>query len=194
MKIVTTPNPVLIEKAKKVTKFDKKLSEIITGMEEALKKTFDPVGVGLAAPQVGLSLQIFQLRKEPTDPIETFINPEIEKTSGELGLLSSTNLESASPPPGGKKPKKGKLLEGCLSIPSIWGYVKRNKTVTLSWQDQTGKHHKKTFAGFDAVIIQHEYDHLQGVLFTKYVMEQGNQLYKSEKNEKGEDVFEEVRI
>ena len=189
-KIVTTPNPVLIQKAKPVKKFDKKLAEIIHGMEETLKKTYDPVGVGLAAPQVGIDLQIFQIRPEPTDPIITYINPKIEKTSGELDVLSkknSTNVEK-------RKPKKGKLLEGCLSIPTIWGYVKRNKVVTLSWQDPKGTHHKKTFKGFNAVIVQHEYDHLQGVLFTKHVIEQKNQMYKSKKDENGEDIFEEIDL
>lgn len=157
-KIVTTPDPILIQKAKPVKKFDKKLTDIISGMEDALKKTYDPVGVGLAAPQVGLPLQIFQMRPEPTDPIQTFINPRIEKTSEEINILTKKNSETVEK----RKPKKGKLLEGCLSIPTIWGYVKRNKEVTLSWQDPKGTHHKKTFKGFNAVIIQHEYDHLQG--------------------------------
>lgn len=190
VKIVTTPNPILVEKAKPVKKFDRKLTGIIKEMEEALKKTFDPVGVGLAAPQVGISLQIFQVRKDPTDPIETFINPKIEKASKDFEVLAKKNSKLIEK----RKPKKGKLLEGCLSIPTIWGYVKRNKSVTLTWQDPTGRHHKKTFSGFEAVIIQHEYDHLQGVLFTKHVMEQGNQLYKSEKDENGEDIFEEVKL
>lgn len=189
-KMVTTPNPILVQKAKPVKKFDKKLAEIIHGMEETLKKTYDPVGVGLAAPQVGLPLQIFQMRPEPTDPVITYINPKIEKTSGELDVLTKMNSVAVEK----RKPKKGKLLEGCLSIPTIWGYVKRNKEVTLTWQDPAGAHHKKTFKGFNAVIVQHEYDHLQGILFTKHVIEQKNQMYRSSKDANGEDVFEEINL
>lgn len=188
--IVTTPDPILVKKAKAVTRFDHKLQEIIIGMEEALVNTQDPEGVGLAAPQVGISLQIFQMRPHTTDPVETFINPKIVKTSGEMEILHKKNSEKVE----AKKPQKGKLLEGCLSIPTIWGYVKRNKSVTLSWQDMLGKKHKKTFTGFKAVVIQHEVDHLHGILFTKHVMSQGNQLYKSRKDVDGEDIFDEVSI
>ena len=60
----------------------------------------------------------------------------------------------------------------------------------MSWQDLDGNKFKQTFTGFPAIIIQHELDHLNGVLFTKHVMEQGEQLYKSHKDEKGDDVAE----
>ncbi|MGE5041402.1 MAG: peptide deformylase [Candidatus Levyibacteriota bacterium] len=189
-KIVTTPDPILVQKAKKVTDFDKSLQEIISGMEETLCATTDPVGVGLAAPQVGLGLQIFQMKPKDDSPVTTYVNPEIVNKSEASGVLDHKNSSKVEK----KKPKRGKLLEGCLSIPDIWGHVTRNKEVTLRWQDEKGKTHEKIFRGFPAVIVQHETDHLQGVLFTKHVMEQQEKLYKSHKDDEGNDVFDEVNL
>src|SRR5581483_3841054 len=92
------------------------------------------------------------------------------------------------------KNKKKKLFEGCLSVPNFWGNVTRAKEITLTWQDEKGKQCTKEFKGFMATIIQHEIDHLDGILFTKHVMEQGEKLYKSHKNEEGEDEFDEVKL
>lgn len=188
--LVVTPDPVLVKRAQPVKHFDKKLEEIISGMKETLLATTDPEGVGLAAPQVGVSLQIFQMRAKKTNPITTFINPEVMSESSKKDVPPFTN----SPTVEAKRPKKGKLLEGCLSIPSIWGHVERKKEITLSWQDEKGKKHKKKFTGFPAVVIQHELDHLHGILFTKHVLDQKEKLYKSHKDENGDDVFDEVKI
>ncbi len=190
--IITTPNKILLSTAKPVTRFDKKLRIIAKEMEKALRSTVDPVGVGLAAPQVGLSLRIFQMKPTEKSKVTTYINPVIESLSEEEGVPEFTNSGKVE----SKKPKssKNKLLEGCLSIPNIWGNVTRKKEVTLSWQDLDGNKFKQTFNGFPAIIIQHEVDHLNGVLFTKHVIDQKEQLYKSHKNSKGEDEFEEISI
>jgi len=191
-KMIVTPNPILIQIAEPVKSFDKKLESILSGMKETLLATTDPKGVGLAAPQVGLPLRIFLAKPTDKAQVSTYINPVIEKTSVEEGILHHTNsarIERAKP-----KKSRGKLLEGCLSIPNIWGNVTRKKEVTLVWQDATGKKHKKKFKGFMATVIQHEVDHLNGILFTKYVIEQNEKLYKSHKNEEGEDEFDEVNI
>lgn len=189
-KIVTTPDPILIKRVQPVKHFDKKLHEILSSMKETLLATKDPVGVGLAAPQVGLPLSIFQMKPTDESPVENFINPKIINVSNEEeipNLKNSKNVER-------KKPRKGKLLEGCLSIPNIWGHVTRKKEVTISWHDEKGTYHKKTFKGFPATIVQHEMDHLEGILFTKHVMEQKEKLYKSHKNAKGEDEFDEIKL
>lgn len=188
--IITTPSPILLGKAKKVTGFNKKLHNILKEMEETLLATTDPVGVGLAAPQVGVMLRIFQMKPGAKSPVSNFINPELVRESNVESIPNFTNSKKIE----AKKPKKGKLLEGCLSIPNIWGNVSRKKTVLLSWQDEKGKHHKKLFTGFPAIIIQHEIDHLEGILFTKHVIQQNEKLYKSSKNKEGEDVFDEIRI
>lgn len=189
-KIIESPNQVLLTPSKKVTSFDKKLKDILKQMEETLKATQDPIGVGLAAPQVGLSLRIFQTKPTEKSKVISYINPEIIEMSDEEGVPEYTNSEKVD----AKKPEnsKNKLLEGCLSLPNIWGNVTRKKTVTLKWQDEKGETHEEVFTDFPAIIIQHEMDHLNGILFTKHVMAQNEKLYKSHKNEKGEDEFEEL--
>lgn len=182
--IVVTPNPILIGKSKKVLHFDKKLHDVLESMQGTLLATTDPVGVGLAAPQVGLALKIFQTKPNPKSPVTSYINPEIIKDNSKTPETVKIR---------GSK-KKGKLLEGCLSIPNIWGHVTRKREVALVWQDEHGKKHTKIFKGFPAVIIQHEMDHLEGVLFTKHVVEQNEKLYKSSKDEEGQDVFDEIKI
>ncbi len=191
-KIVTTPNKILLEKSEEVTNFDKKLQDILKGMEETLLATVDPIGVGLAAPQVGLPLRIFQMKPTSKSKISSYINPVIEKVSDEEEVPHFTNNDNVEK----KKPEssKNKLLEGCLSIPDIWGNVTRKKIVSLRWQDEKGNTYMKEFSGFPAIIIQHEMDHLNGFLFTKRVMEQNEKLFKSHKNKEGEDEFEEIKI
>lgn len=195
-KLVTTPNEILNQVSKPVGKFDKNLSEILSAMEETLLNTSDPIGVGLAAPQVGLSLRIFQMRPDEKSQIRSFINPTILSISDEpnsyttqSGKKKKAIEEGKIPPPQGKR-----LLEGCLSIPNIWGYVQRRKEVKLSFQDKEGKSYEEVFTGFPAIIIQHEMDHLNGILFTKHVMEQKEKLFKSHKDENNEDVFEEINL
>lgn len=190
-KIVTTPNKILLEKSEEVKSFDKKLSDILKGMEETLVATVDPIGVGLAAPQVGLPLRIFQMKPTAKSKVTTYINPVIEKVSEEEEIphIEGRNEKNNKP-----ESSKNKLLEGCLSIPDIWGNVTRKRTVLLRWQDETGNSYMKEFSGFPAIIIQHEMDHLNGFLFTKRVVEQNEKLFKSHKNSEGEDEFEEIKI
>lgn len=195
-KIVTTPNEVLSGASKEITSFDKKLRDILSDMEVTLRATKDPIGVGLAAPQVGLPIRIFQLRPDEKSEVRSFINPKILSISQEPNEFTSQSGRKKKAIDDGKLPApKGKrLLEGCLSIPNIWGYVQRKKDVKLSYQDENGITHEEVFTGFPAIIVQHELDHLNGIVFTHHVMEQNEKLYKSHKDEKGEDVFEEITI
>lgn len=190
--IVTSPNKVLITPSKAVKVFDKKLKETLSEMEKTLKATSDPIGVGLAAPQVGIALRIFQTRPTEDSKVRNFINPEIISTSPEEGIPEFTNSEKVEK----KKPakSKNKLLEGCLSLPNIWGNVTRKKEVTISFQNENGDKKIETFTGFPAIIVQHEMDHLNGILFTTHVMAQNEKLYKSHKNKNGEDEFEEIEF
>lgn len=185
MKIVQAPEPVLAQKAKEVTVIDKNIKHLLKEMEITLAHASDPEGVGLAAPQVGKSLQIFIIRETPDSPLLTFINPKIEKFFDEP---QKSRKERA------QKEKKGVQLEGCLSLKDIWGVVRRHHGVELTYLDENGDKHTQKFENFLATIIQHEFDHLQGFLFTKRVLEQKNQLYRSYKNNKGETEFEEISI
>lgn len=190
LSIVHAPNPVLSQIAKPIAvkngAFDKSINTLIGGMKETLLATKDPEGVGLAAPQVGKSLQLFIVKQSPRAAISVFINPVIMQTTlnefkaGESDEIIVSGAE--------------KKLEGCLSLPNVWGEVKRTPTVTMSYIDETGKTRKKTFKGFFATILQHEYDHLHGILFPKRVLGQQGTLYKSHKNKKGEEEFDEIEI
>ncbi|MCL5113831.1 MAG: peptide deformylase [Patescibacteria group bacterium] len=182
LKIVTAPNHILSQKAKDVLKIDKSILGFIEEMREALALARDPEGVGLAAPQVGKSLAIFIAKPSQKSPILTFINPKI--------VLS---VEYQSPSRKGSSMRHAKL-EGCLSLPNIWGQVKRSPELTLSFLDEKGKSHIKKYKSFMAIIAQHEIDHLNGILFTKRVLEQKSKLYKSYRDEEGEDVFEELEV
>lgn len=181
MEIVQAPNSVLSAKAQQVEKVDKSILELIEKMKETLVNQHDPEGIGLAAPQVGKSLQIFIVKDHPDNPFYIFINPK-------LTLLEPKKPESP------KKSKEREKLEGCLSLKDIWGTVKRAPKVKITFQDETGKTQTKTYGGFFATILQHEYDHLQGILFPRRVLEQQGRLYKSVKDEEGKDVFEPLEL
>lgn len=179
-KIVTAPDEVLSKKAKEFdfVKNKKTLPLLLHEMEKALLSASDPKGVGLAAPQIGKSVAIFMAKPTDKSPISVFINPVI---------LEADELKK-------RKKRRVKKLEGCLSLPNIWGEVLRSDSVKISYFDKKGKVVIKKFTGFMATIVQHETDHLNGILFPKHVLEQKGKLYKSYKNEEGADEFEELSI
>lgn len=187
MKIVTAPNPVLSLEAKPIIKIDSQIQKIIKEMKVTLSAASDPEGVGLASPQIGESLRMFIAKPSPKGKVMVFINPQI------LGMAKASKTFTKKRKVG-KKKKQVQKLEGCLSLKDIWGTVLRSPKVTLSYQDETGKRQTKEFKDFLATIIQHEYDHLNGILFPKRVLEQKGKLYKSSKDEEGEDIFEEIEI
>lgn len=177
--IVHIPNPVLKTPAKEVKVFDKKLERCIADMKKALIATKNPKGVGLAAPQIGVPLRIFITRPNEKTAIRIFINPTITKTSN---VVSKKDADH-----------DGKM-EGCLSVPNLWGKVKRAPTLTLSFQDEKGMGHTEVFTGFISTIIQHETDHIHGILFVQRVLEQKGTLFESITDENGKEVFEEVTL
>lgn len=188
IKIVTAPDNILSQKAKKIARINKSILDFTEEMKKALLAAKDPEGVGLAAPQVGKSLSIFITKASQKSPIRVFINPTVK-----IDKIDSQTLQNEEEKKDTRK-TVSKRLEGCLSLPSIWGHVKRSSGLTLSYLDEKGKSHAQKFSGFMATIIQHEMDHLDGILFTKRVLEQKGTMYKSHKDENGEDVFEEIEI
>lgn len=167
LRIVNVPHPVLANPTKTVDKIDEEIRKFVYEMEETLASQSDPQGVGLAANQVGRDLSIFIIKKSPQADTQVFINPRIIRTD-----------PVRVSPSKGKSRKNGEKLEGCLSIPRIWGPVKRSSKVLIEYQDLNSQSHKRWFKGFEAVIIQHEMDHLNGVVFTQRSMEQNAPLYK----------------
>ncbi|MBA3724671.1 MAG: peptide deformylase, partial [Candidatus Levybacteria bacterium] len=127
---------------------------------------------------------LFIIRQSPKSPLLTFINPEIVSFKDREPTKEEKDTEK----------KTGVQLEGCLSLYNVWGVVKRHDEITVSYMDELGAAHTKTFNGFLATIIQHELDHLQGVLFPKRVLEQQNPLYRSVRNAKGEVEFDEIEL
>lgn len=171
--IVTAPSAILRQPAKPVEALDKRVLSVLQDMEKTLKAAKDPQGVGLAAPQIGVGLRIFLIRPDLDGPILTFINPEIVKFS-----------QSLTKPTG-----KNGVYEGCLSIPQHYAPIVRSKSVTVKYKDDKFVDQQKSFTGFSAHVIQHEMDHLNGILFIDRVLQQDTKLYKID----GED-WQEVSL
>lgn len=166
MKILTTPNPFLRKVAKPIKKLDKKLEKEIADLVSTLKKATDPEGVGLAATQVGLEKRLFVVAISGKP--EVFINPKILAVSE--AMLTDVY----------KKPK-GRWLEGCLSIPRIWGFVDRPYWVEVEYlTPQNGElvSKKRKFENMESSYVQHENDHLNGILFTDHILKQGGVILK----------------
>lgn len=158
-KIVDVKNSLLREKSRKVLKFDKKLQELIVDLKDTLAAQEDPEGVGLAAPQIGKSLQVFLMKHEGMERV--VINPHIVEVADKKG----------------KKVRRKKVLEGCLSLPHYYGPLVRPNHITIAFQDEKGEKHTEEFTGFLSQIVQHEIDHLNGVLFIDRILEQSAPLY-----------------
>ena len=185
--IVHVPDPVLTLPSKTIGQIDKKILDVVSQMKRTLIEKDNPKGVGLAAVQIGIPLKIFVTKPEENSEMDVFINPEIIEYSKNLAEIERPASAKAST-------SKEKKLEGCLSIPNVWGYLKRPKTVKLKYLDINGQTQTKVFSGFMATIVQHETDHLNGILFTQRVLEQKQKLYRIEDDEKGEEKLIELEI
>ena len=137
--IYTLGEEVLQEKCQKVTKFDNALKILVDAMFDTMDEAD---GVGLAAPQVGVNQRLFVIHIRGAEK-RAYINPQIIETSIE------TDTDE----------------EGCLSIPGVWHDVKRPARVTVQAQDVEGKVFQFNAEGLLARALQHENDHLNGVLF-----------------------------
>jgi len=138
--IYTIGAEVLRERALPVEHFDEELATLVETMFETMKQG---KGVGLAAPQVGLAKRLFVIKIDNDKP-RVFINPEIVQTSVELESFE----------------------EGCLSIPGVYADLDRPAAVTVQAMNERGRRFTLGAEGFLARVIQHELDHLNGVLFT----------------------------
>jgi len=175
-KIITVPNPILREKSKPI-EFDKKCQELIKTLKETLTgENGKIIGIGLAAIQIGIPKRVFIAYSEASRKFLTFINPEI--------IWFSKRLSS----------KKNQNYEGCLSIPNRWSIVKRPAEIKVRYQTETGQKIVRKFKGQFAKIVQHEYDHLDGILFIDRVLEQGGKIYELKKDKNGKEYLEEIKI
>jgi peptide deformylase len=165
--IVAYGDPILRKVTRPIEKDELDLKKLADDMFETM---YDASGVGLAAPQIGLNIRIFVVdgtpmnegeEEEEKDPTlegfkKVFINPQILEEEGE----------------------EWGFEEGCLSIPGIRGEVFRPEKVKIRYRDLEWNEHEEEYEGTAARIIQHEYDHLQGKLFTDYLPALRKQLLK----------------
>lgn len=174
LKIISVPDKILSSSTRRVEKIDDKIKKLLIDMEKILLAQNDPKGVGLSANQVGVDLSIFIIKPSEKAKTKVFINPKILK------------YEMRQDPSSKKRKSESVRLEGCLSIPRIWGAVERANKILLEYQDltlPTASVKRGWFQGLEAVIIQHEMDHLCGVLFTQRVIEQNRLLYEEKNGE-----------
>lgn len=165
-KILDTKDSRLKETSKEVKKIDKKISSLIADLKDTLKAQEDPEGVGLAAPQIGKNVRVFVMLSGKI--IKTVINPVVVKVT--------------------KDPEKGKkkgpsIMEGCLSLPHFYTPLVRANGIEIEYLDETGKRIVEKFTGLDAQIVQHEIDHLNGLLFIDRMFEQKKPLYEHHNGE-----------
>lgn len=159
--IVAYGDPVLKKEAEEIDKNYPELANLISNMFETM---YNAKGVGLAAPQIGKSIRLFVVDGSPFAEIEegeeydpraegmenfkkVFINPIIEEESGD----------------------KWAFEEGCLSIPKIRENVYRKENLVITYFDENWILHEEAYSGYAARIIQHEYDHIEGILFTDHL-------------------------
>ncbi|MGY5847465.1 peptide deformylase [Salegentibacter sp. HM20] len=154
--IVAYGDPVLRKKGKDISEDYPKLQELIESMWDTM---YNAYGVGLAAPQVGLPIRMFvidpspfaedeEISEEDKKQLENlrkvFINPQIVEENGDEWAFN----------------------EGCLSIPEVREDVFRKPEIVIEYQDENFENHRETYSGLAARVIQHEYDHIEGILFT----------------------------
>lgn len=168
--IVAYGDPVLKREAEEIDENYEGLKELIANMFETM---YDANGVGLAAPQIGKSIRLFIVDASPfaeveegeeEDPLakgcegfkKVFINPIIEEETGEEWPFN----------------------EGCLSIPKIREEVFRKEKILVTYFDENFKFHEEEFEGYAARVIQHEYDHVEGILFTDHLSPLKKRLLK----------------
>lgn len=153
--ILAYGDPILKRKALEVPEGYKDLKELITNMWETM---YAAKGVGLAAPQVGISIRLFIVNATPfsEDNEGEVIRPELV---GFKKVFINPVITS-------EKGEKWKFNEGCLSIPTIREDVERKPDIHISYYDEELICHEEFYDGIRARIIQHEYDHLEGILFT----------------------------
>jgi len=161
-KIITVPNSLLRQKSKSVDKIDKKIKKIIDDLLTTVKKTTDPEGLGLSAIQIGQPVRIFVAKVN--NNFEVFINPTIN-------FFSKKKLSQALP-------KEKLLFEGCLSVPQIYGFIDRPFEIQITWQNEKGNQKTRKFKDKLAVCLQHEFDHLEGILFTDRLLQQKEKIYQ----------------
>ena len=163
--IYTYGQPVLRKETEKVQSGDPELKQLVSDMFDTM---YAANGVGLAAPQIGKSLRLFVIDATPyaeddatlADFKKAFINADIYERSEE-----TVNME-----------------EGCLSFPKLYENVSRPASIRIRYTDENGTEHDEGYSGMAARVIQHEYDHIEGLVFVDHLSPLRKTLLKSKLN------------
>jgi peptide deformylase len=154
--IVGYGDPVLRKVCDDITSEHPNLQEIIANMYDTM---YNAYGVGLAAPQVGLPIRLFVIDTEPFSDSEDLTNEEQEQLNGfKQTFINAKMLKEEG--------EEWGFNEGCLSIPDVREDVYRNETITIEYFDENFNKRTEVYDGLIARVIQHEYDHIEGILFT----------------------------
>ena len=170
-KILDAKDKKLRQNSRPIKKVDKKALSLISDLKDTLEVQKDPEGIGLAAPQIARRQRVFVAKIK--NETRVFINPKIVsvaklKKENEAGKGKKSSQDSSTK----------KIMEGCLSLPNYYGPLKRPSKIKIKYLDEKGRQVVETFEGFGAQIVQHEIDHLNGILFVDRLLEQKKPLYE----------------
>ncbi len=167
--IVAYGEPVLRKVGKDITSDYPKLEELLANMWETM---YNAHGVGLAAPQIGLPIRVFLVDTSPFSDDEDLTSEQQKALKDFKKVFINAKIEAETG-------DEWDFNEGCLSIPDIREDVKRKPEITITYLDENFKEHTETYDGLLARVIQHEYDHIEGVLFTDKLSSLKKRLLKS---------------
>ena len=166
--IVAYGDPVLKKRATEISKDYPELKQLIANMYESM---YGAYGVGLAAPQIGLSIRLFLVDTAPFAEDESYtVEEQAQLKAFKRTFINAKIIEESG--------EEWSFNEGCLSIPSVREDVSRCPHIKVEYQDENFKTHIEEFDGLIARVIQHEYDHIEGILFTDKVSSLKKRLLK----------------
>lgn len=154
--IIAYGDPVLKKKGKEISKDYPDLDKLIGNMWDTM---YEAYGVGLAAPQIGLSIRLFIIDPSPFADDEELSAEDMEQLKNLKKVFINPTIIS-------EEGDEWAFNEGCLSIPEVREDVFRKPKIIIEYQNENFESHRDTFEGLAARVIQHEYDHLEGILFT----------------------------
>lgn len=165
--ILAYGDPILKKEGVEIEKDHEDLKEVIENMWETM---YNANGVGLAAPQIGQSIRLFIIDATP------FVDDEAENPDPKAKGLEDFKKVFINPIIEEEIGEEWGFEEGCLSIPTIREDVYRKERITITYFDENFDFHEETFEGYAARVIQHEYDHVDGILFTDHLTPLKKQL------------------
>ena len=169
--IVAYGTPVLKKKGKDITPEYPAFEQLLENMWETM---YEANGVGLAAPQVGIAIRLFIVDASPFADDDELTEEEQKQLTGFKKVFINPQIEESG--------EEWAFNEGCLSIPDIREDVYRQEEIHIRYWDENFKEHTEQYTGLAARVIQHEYDHIEGVLFTDKLSPLKKRLIKGKLN------------